>query len=265
MRSFLLWLLLVGTANAQGVSYIGFCNPTWDCDATLKTFRNRPAVVGWLENSFGNRCVCADRILREPTREKIIRVHLANSPCLRNKRCGSHDLFFNHTVKTANQEIKRPRSRLRKKFNRIVTRFAERLAAARGAVTCYVSPCLECDLDDKSRKILLGIVRQRLPSCVPVDNPFGADCLRGFVCEKHGPDRPKREPCIYDFDGTEAESVIDLRQTARETRACDLRFYWSHWMNCNTMGGAFVPPMERECKATGKMMQNAGDKAWDRL
>lgn len=264
MRSLLLWLVLAGTAHAQGVSYIGLCNSSWDCDATLKTFRDRPAILGWLEGSFGNRCECADRILQEETKEKVIRVHLANSPCLRNQRCGSGDLFFNHTVKTANREMKRSRSRLRLKFDRIVDRFAARLAAARGVVTCYVSPCLECDLDDKSRKAMLDVVRAHLPGCVPVDNPYRASCLEGFTCEKHGPDRPKSKPCIYDLDGTEVKSVVDLRRIGHETRQCDLRFYWSYWMNCNAPGN-FVMPRDRVCNASGKRMQNAGDRAWNAL
>ena len=262
MRLLLAVLLLCAVnAHAQGVSYIGLCNKTWNCENTLKTWRQRDISVGWLEDSFGAECSCADQLLRLD-RPKVIRVHLANGPCLRNQRCEPHDVFAGLTITQANKAVMRPGSRVRRRFAAVVSRFRQRLLQSRNAVQCYVSPCLECDLNGPARKVLSRIVRARLPGCVLVDNPFRHDCLPQSVCEKHGPDTDLREPCIYDLDGTEVNSVVDLRRIAKKTARCDLRFYWSHWMNCNVEGQSFVEPSKRVCHSTGKRMQNAGDRAW---
>lgn len=261
MKLIALLLVIVATAQVDGVSYIGLCNPSWDCEKTMYTWLNKPIAVGWLEQSFGAACPCASRILFD-ARPKTIRVHLINSACMRNSRCEKHDALYGYNAVTATQAVYQPKSRLRKKFERTLKRVKYRVKKSRGELTCYVSPCLECDLDGNARKSLLRLVSRRVRRCIPVDNPLRDSCLSGYVCEKHGRDTTIPQPCIHDLDGTEVRSSAELKQYGRLTNGCELRFYWSHWMNCNVEGKPFVPPSQRVCNSSVYKMMKAGEIKW---
>lgn len=260
MRVLVVLLAMMITAQAQGVSYIGLCNKTWDCDKTILAWDDKPIVFGWLEQSFGNACRCVEQVL-QTERDKTFRVHLINSPCMRNNRCQRRDALYGYNVATANRAVHKPKSRLRRKFQRTVTRVYNRLMRAKGSFTCYVSPCLECDLNDNARKVLLDIVSADLPNCVLVDNPLRPSCLPGYTCEKHGPDTDLRKPCLYDLDGTTVDEDHELKRIGRKVRRCDIKFYWEPWMNCN-YGARFIPPSFRQCKSSLREMKNAGRKRW---
>lgn len=262
MRVLIVLLAFIASAQAQGVSYIGLCNQTWNCDKTLATWHGKPITVGWLEDSFGKRCECANKILQQKKR-KIIRVHLANGPCLRNKRCQRHDVFYGYTIVSANRAAKIPESRLRKRLDVLANRLKQRIEQSKSSLTCYVSPCLECDLNGTARKALVSAVSVTLPSCVIVDNPLKASCLRGTVCERHGTNPTLRKPCIADMDGTEANSILDLKRFAAKTKQCDVRFYWSSWMNCNS--GSWKTPTSRDCSHSIYQYAKAGRIAWNLL
>lgn len=262
MKVLIVLLAFIASAQAQGVSYIGLCNSTWNCDKTLATWHRKPITVGWLEDSFGKRCECADKILQQHKR-KTIRVHLANGPCLRNKRCQRHDVFYGYTIASANRAAKKPTTRLRKRLDVLALRLKQRIEQSKGSLTCYVSPCLECDLNGPARKALISAVSATLPSCVIVDNPLRSSCLRGTVCERHGIDPNLKAPCIADMDGTEANSLIDLVRFYNKTKQCDVRFYWSSWMNCNS--GSWKTPTSRNCSHSIYTYARAGRIAWNWL
>lgn len=262
MKVLIVLLAFIATTQAQGVSYIGLCNNTWDCDKTLTTWQGRPITVGWLEDSFGYPCKCADKILQQD-KSKTIRVHLANGPCLRNKRCERHDVFYGYTIASANRAAIIPDSRLRKRLDILANRLKQRIEQSRGSLTCYVSPCLECDLNGPARKALISAVSATLPSCSIVDNPLRSSCLRGAVCERHGIAPNLRIPCIADMDGTEANSLIDLVRFYNKTKQCDVRFYWSSWMNCNSE--SWKTPTSRDCRHPIYKYIRAGKIAWNLL
>lgn len=260
MRVLIVLLAFIASAQAQGTSYIGLCSKSWPCDKTLVTWHKKPIITGWLEDSFGKRCECADTILRQK-KPKTIRVHLANGPCLRNARCQRHDVFYGYTIASANRAAKIPNSRLRKRLDVLANRLKRRIEQSKGALTCYVSPCLECDLNGPARKALIDSVSVTLPSCIIVDNPLRARCLRGTVCERHGITPNLRKPCIADLDGTEAKSSLDLQAFATNTKQCDVRFYWTAWMNCNN--GSWQTPTSRDCNHSIYKFIKAGRTAWN--
>lgn len=262
MRILIVLLAFMASAQAQGTSYIGLCNKTWNCEKTLATWRGKPIITGWLEDSFGSTCECADTILQQKKR-KTIRVHLANGPCLRNKRCERHDVFYGYTIASANRAAKIPTSRLRKRLDILATRLKQRIEKSKGSLTCYVSPCLECDLNGPARKALISAVSATLPGCIIVDNPLRSSCIGGTVCERHGTNPTLRSPCIADMDGTEANSVIDLKRFYNKTKQCDVRFYWSSWMNCNS--GSWQTPTSRDCSHSIYKFAKAGRIAWNLL
>lgn len=220
-------------------SYLAMCHRQWNCAATL----GEP-VVGWLENTFNKNCPCGDKFLAQPE-PKTIRVHLSNSPCMRNKRCGRYEVLWGYTKASANRAIHIEGSRLNQRFNAVLERFKKRLEAANGAVQCYISPCLECDLNVRARRVLLNRVSAALPKCILVDNPHGSRCIKGTVCEGHGANPPSVDPCIIDMDGLDGSSVA-VKEWVTKASRCVISYYWEPWMNC--IRGDFKDPRKRDCR-----------------
>lgn len=253
MRLVLVSILLVSilapgrTGRTEGLSYLGMCSRTWDCDKTLAAWRGEP--FGWIENSFGEECGCVDRFLSTSV-NKVVRVHILNGPCMRNRRCGRYEAFYGYTPSSASRAILRKKGKLLGRIDAIIARLKERLDRANGKVTCYVSPCLECDLNDRARRSLLHRVSVALPNCNLVDSPHRDSCIRGTVCEGHGDSPNVTKPCIVDLDGTSADKV-DLKKWLAKYRYCDIRFVWRPWMNCISLKGGpqFIDPRKRGCGA----------------
>lgn len=233
-----------------GLSYLALCHKGWPCARSLSAFDGLEVVrTGWLEHSFGADCRCADRLLRD-TRPKEIRVHLTNGPCLRNQRCGKYEVFAGETIASANRKVKRGDRRLITRFVRVAQKFRRRIAETSN-LTCYASPMLESDLDEKARTVLHNISRSILPQCNPVDSPHRRPCLKDAICEKHGSNPGALPPCIADLDGESVEKV-SVPSFLRKTKSCDISFVWSLGLNCNSHHSqAFIDPRERICAHPG--------------
>lgn len=243
-------VFLAGSASAEnvGLSYLGICNPTWPCESSLNAFRYTDIIrTGWIEQTFGSRCTCADELLQDE-RPKEIRVHLANGPCLRNARCGRGEVFYGFSVASANRDLQRPTSTIAKRFEKLAKRLKERLQRARGALICYISPIMEADIRERQRLTLHRIAGAYLPNCTLVDNPHKRPCLPDTVCEQHGPTVAVKPPCITDLDGVSAYDT-HVPTYLRSSAKCDLSFLWTHGFNCNKQGESFSgEPSKRDCR-----------------
>ena len=259
MRILIVLFAFMATAQAQGVSYTGLCNPTWDCKAVKATWKGQDTIItGWLEQSFGRACKCADELLRSP-KDKVIRVHFINSPCLRNRRCGPQEVLAGETVESASRKVVRRNSRIIRKYLAVVKRFKRRLEQSKGNLQCYVSACLECDLSGAARRVLNSFLPRYLPGCNIVDNPLRKKCLPNTICEKHGSNPKLSAPCIADLDGEDGKEV-DLKQYYRQTRQCDIRFYWEPKLNCLDPSLRFQDPIERNCRTNKSELYRIGKK-----
>lgn len=242
------WLLVVLfsiTPAYAAPSLLGVCHKDFPCKYVNDLYHGLERVeLGWLENTFGTKCQCLDSLLND-ARPKIIRAHLIQSPCMRNKRCGRYEVLWGYTAASATRAAQNPRSRLRKRFARILEGFRRRIEGKE--LTCYVSPCLECDLYEPARRVLANVVSAAVPSCNLVDNPYGRRCLSGYTCEKHGVNPKLSAPCIVDLDGIDGATVDIVKWVARY-KHCDLSYYWEPWMNC--IRGSFIDPRLRNCKYT---------------
>lgn len=261
IRALVVLLFTATTALAEaGPSFLGICSPTWNCDATIQKYQNQsPIVTGWLENTFNADCPCGERILQLDA-PKVGRWHIANSPCLRNRRCGHYEIFAGLSVERANRKVERRDAALLKKFRTVTLRLKKRLEAARGGLTCYVSPCLECDLRDSGRRTLGALVSKYLPGCTLVDSPHRRECMPGAVCELHGSEPEFSGPCIADLDGEDGKTV-DIRAYRRRTLSCDLRYYWEPWYNC-VRSAKFVDPRKRDCGYGVKRFKHSKGRIW---
>lgn len=247
MRLVLIAVLLISVWVSKAIaapSLLAVCHKDWDCNATVKLYSGFQTMeLGWLEETFASDCKCADRLLQD-ARAKVVRVHLMNSPCMRNKRCGRYEPLWGYNKVSASRAVHVPKSRLNRRFNKVLAKTAERLEKAKN-LTCFVSPCLECDLNGRARRALADRVFVALPWCILVDSPYQQGCLRGSVCESHGGSPRVVAPCIVDMDGTDG-AVLDVNKWARRSRDCELRYYWEPWMNC--IRGKFIDPRSRDCK-----------------
>lgn len=247
----------LSSADTIAPSYLAICQKTWPCAESLSVFDGQREIrTGWLMQTFADNCPCARKVLHDP-RPKVIRIHLANSACLRNGRCGRYEVFAGETVASATKKIIAQDKVLLSKFRRVTRRTKRLLNEAKGSLQCYISPCLECDLNERARKILGSITHVLLPNCNLVDSVVHRPCLRGYICEKHGPLPSLNTPCISDLDGSDFE-VEDTEGFLQSTSQCLLRFVWGLPMNCNkNFTDPFIDPRKRICKwpsgYTGKL------------
>ena len=259
MRWFILLFLPLSLASADpGLSYLGLCAKGWNCKGTIQSFHRVDSItIGWLENTFSRDCRCGERILRQD-KPVTLRVHLTNSPCLRNNRCGSYEVFAGETVASANRKVLRRNRRLLTKYRQVVNRFKRRLERATTPVACYVSPCLECDLSNKARRVLHSITARMLPDCVLVDSVYRKKCLPGVICEKHGvtPRFDQGQQCITDLDGIDGRET-NLAVFKAYSKPCLMSFYWDYRYNC-IRRGYFVDPRRRDCHYSTKELKDTG-------
>lgn len=261
MRWLAVALLSVTMARAEaGPSFLGLCSATWNCAETARFYSKQDRLVaGWLEGAFGKECPCADKLLATD-KKKVIRVHLMNSPCMRNGRCGRYEPLYGYNKASASRAVMVEGSRLNKRFNAVLERFKRRLGGARGEVACFVSPCLECDLDERSRNSLLSRVSVALPECAVVDSPYRQKCIEGIPCERHGAAPKLSKPCIADLDGEDGK-VVDLAAYKRHTNKCAVKYYWEPWMNC-VRGDRFIDPRKRDCFYARSQFESIKGKLW---
>ena len=190
-----LFALLFSISSAHAApSLLAICHKDFPCKQVNNLYQGLNQVeLSWLENTFGIGCPCVDSLLNDP-RRKIIRAHLIQSPCMRNKRCGRYEALWGYTAASGSRAALNPNSRLRKRFNKVVSQFKARVTGKE--LTCYVSPCLECDLYEPARKVLASVVSAALPSCNIVDNPYRRKCLPGYTCEQHGVNPKSSDICL---------------------------------------------------------------------
>jgi len=164
-------------------SLLGICHKDYPCKQVNDLYQGVNQVhLSWLEHTFGDKCPCLESLLND-ARPKIIRAHLIQSPCMRNKRCGRYEALWGYTAASGSRAALNPNSRLRKRFKKVLQQFKARITGKE--LTCYVSPCLECDLYEQARRALADLVASAVPGCNIVDNPYRRKCLSGYVCEKH--------------------------------------------------------------------------------
>lgn len=242
----LLSLAASGADHNVGLSHLAMCSPSWRCEESLRPFRGHSKItIGWLGGpTFGKQCPCAERVLssRKP---KVVRVHVANGPCLRNRRCGDYEIWHGKSVRHFDRKIRQNHPRVVRPFRRWARRIGAQIARARGPLECYISPVLESDFGRQATRVLQAVLRGSVPSCEIVDNPHRRRCLPGVVCERHGANVSHEVPCIADLDG-ESGNVGLARRFVSNSRQCAAALLWKPEFNCLS-SGRFTDPRDRTC------------------
>ena len=229
----------------HGVSALGLCSPHFDCTSFISAFEEASVIrTGWIDNSFSDSCSCGIRLLHHHA-PKIVRIHIANSPCLRNQRCGVYEIFYGEDPLSADQKIKSREQQLLSRFRR---RWAVVKSQIAGAVNArlLISNCLECDLSEESRAVLIEEARAFFPDLEFVDNPmpYSGPCLPRTICEYHSSPPPQSGPYIVDLDGTDFYSIDPVR-LSQEHSAALMVLMWTPSFNGAPAGQPFIDPRER--------------------
>lgn len=225
-----------------GVSEIAFCHKDNHYKSFISQFeREKRIVTGWLDNTFNPQGCPNAEILMKAKRPVVIRVHILNGPGMNNKRLEKHEIHYGLSRDRLDSKIRHENKAFLSKFRARLYTLKQLLdLRTKGALTVFVSPCLECKLSKAARKVLLEEIAVALPFAYLVDNPASGSCLKGFICERHG----ELAGDISDMDGS---SFFDLNIDTWEakTKNSVLRFVW---LPChNGLGGAgpWVPPTKR--------------------
>lgn len=234
-------------ADNRAVDFLGWCNPTWECDDSLEVFRDEHILrAGWLAHTFGRRCPCAAKFLSDP-RPKVFRVHLINSTCFpeRGRVCGRYELYAGLTVKRAQRLIIRRNEKLLRRFDRIARPTQRLVAKAQQPFACLISPELESSLSRRARRVLLKRAARLFRACTIVDNPVRGACVAGYLCERHG---AHVRADIVSLDGVDP-STIDVEAWFARASSSVLAFYWDFQKNC-LFSTSFIDPRSRSCGTT---------------
>ncbi len=227
--------------SREGESFLGLCHQRFPCERAKSLLGNQSVLAfGWLDGAFNDssdkqqQCPCGTELLND-RREKVVRVHIINGPGLRNRRLQRHELGYGFTITSLDQEVLRGLSeetptKFIQQYRARLKKVAAQIKEAKGKISCYLSPCLECDLSEASRAKLLDIAREEVPECKLVDNPLNKSCIPGYICETHQATQSKPAPCIADMDGVD-QSEIDYQKWSEVHQHCLIRFKWQKWYN----------------------------------
>lgn len=248
-----LWLLIALPLSAEpirGASYIGMCSPYFPCKRAL---RIQPEAIGYLADAFGRKCQCVQEALKIRTL-KYLRVHISNGTCFpeRGRRCGSSDVFYKETQRSAQSKILSGDRVIYRRFLTVIKR-SIKLLEGHGKEIRY-SPMLESPFPASVRRRLLRIVERRVGKERTVDSVLSQRCLDGYICERHGdaPKYLKGQKCISDLDGITLFEA-NLESLKKSSEQCEAIFYWTTGFNLLPYGyeGSFIPPANRRHKALG--------------
>jgi len=226
----------------SGTSEIAFCHKDNSYSSFIRQFEKQKRIVtGWLDNSFNKKgCPNAEKLMKAK-RPVVIRVHILNGPGLANKRLEKHEIHYGLSKSRLDSKIRNKNQAFLSKYRKRLYKLKSILdLRTKGALTVFVSPCLECRLSKQARKVLVDETLQVLPFVYPVDNPLTESCIKGVICERHG----DKASTISDMDGL---SFFDanLAKWKKATKNSLMRLVWLPCHNGLGGTGPWVPPTKR--------------------
>jgi|GEM_PF-2782556 len=252
-------------AKEVGLAYFSLLSPRFPCDRALSVFEAgvRP-VLATLWGTFGDDTSCLARWFQtSPEKSHTLEIHPWNGPCIRNKRCESHELGAGLSTKEFNRKLEQGDEQL----TRAITERVREIKAAvekfaRPADELILSTGLEDNYSPAAFERVLRLVKESWPHSV-VRNPVGDLKKKGYAgadyLELHGsePQFSSDDRCIANLDGTDMHfphrsglgpDAISWQKAneyvKRYSQRCRLTFVWSGaWQGL--FGGQFQPPSAR--------------------
>ncbi len=248
----ILFIPFLANAEIQGVSDLGLCHPQYNFKGLREQFKGSPVIAtGFLDNTFNPKgCPNLDRLLR--LKKKIIlRIHVINSPGLRNKRLEPHEIHAGVSRSKLDSQVRKLHPAFVSKYAARLNALNAQLSKRQGNIQLLVSPCLECDLSKPARMNLLMLTNLHMPNAILVDNPLKGSCVSGVLCERHG---DTKSGDILDLDGISL-SEVNINLWRKKTKAKYLRLAWQPCNNGLKKGQEWVPPTKRKNFCNQKQIQ----------
>jgi hypothetical protein len=192
-----------------------------------ETIKQSPPVdgIGVLMKTFGNPMPCVEELIKAWPQLRFVRVHCANGPCARNRRCEPGE--------PSPTDINNIRQ-CAKTVQNYVNVFGKQTIFA-------LSPVLEHDIRDANTvKALFDAAKAECPGCMLIQNPESGAVIDGYPLEAHG----NREGWLRSPDGISYFDT-DSGKWCDKAQVC---LSWVHEDNGNKSGVKnFVAPSQRRC------------------
>jgi len=276
--------------SVAGYDLLALLHPKWPCSGTLEAFnrlKNTPLAIGILWGTFGDNTLCLTKILKERAAPTLLRIHLANSVCVRRGDCSSAELLYSYSEKsllaamnTNDQKLKRLLSSQAIEASLALNKFVKEYPQA--DLKCVISPLLEHPGNDATTSFIYESVSKQLLGCDIVDNPekpyyhnhdyhnHGKFVTENIILELHNKyvteslssKENDKFKCIASMDGESAFLNSERSWPTKETllfvssgKRCLAYFLWHPAFNC--LEGFFDrrPPLTRRC-ATDAEIKN---------
>jgi hypothetical protein len=238
----ILFIPLFANAEVLGISDLGLCHPKYDYKGFILQFSGSPVIVsGWLDNTFNPKGCPNAKKLMSAKKPLVLRVHILNSPGLRNKRLELHEIHAGLSRSQLDKKIRSVSPDVIIPFSQRLQRLRDLLSKRKGPMVLFLSPCLECDLSKPARVTFLMLTSLYFPNAILVDNPLKGSCVSGVVCERHG---DENSGGIVDLDGIPLTEV-NIKLWKRHTKAKYIRYAWLPCNNGLKKGQKWVPPTKR--------------------
>lgn len=225
---------------------------TWDCDKFLLNLRGiKDLRVSFLWHTFGESKACLKRLFTKQNLT-LLSIHLINYTCVRNRNCGSYELFSGYTEADLQRAFRRGDRRVIRKYKRFLGQASSYLVPrVPSSVKCIVSPMLETTLHGLAAQRVIREARPFFsPRCDIVWNPLYFHRRDDAeLVEFHGIGQARRARCVWSNDGITipySEMPLYLTKYSRCEAAC----IWTQELNCRE-DGKFIDPRKRQCNMNG--------------
>jgi hypothetical protein len=268
-----------------GYDILALLHPRWPCHGTLQALtklKNTPLALGILWGTFGDNILCLKKILSERNAPTLLRIHIANSVCVRRGNCSSNELLHQYSaksllvaMKTNDQKLKQLISSQLFQVSQVLNNLIKEYPQAN--LKCAISPLLEHPGDEKTTSFIYESISKQFLECDVVDNPekpshYSHDQLsmKNFFLEFHNKYAAERlsskendnYKCLASMDGEPAFIQSKDEWPEKETlsfiasgKKCLAYFLWHPAFNCLERFSDQKPPLARICSSDDEIKQ----------
>lgn len=199
--------------------------------------------VGLLDWTFGTSLEPLRSLLASSTPPSLVRVHLINAVCVRNRNCFPYEPAYGLSIQGLDTALRNKNSSVTKHL-KARTKVYRDLAERFPNTKFLVSPLLEHNASSAAFRSAANSVLSVWPTVQLVNSAMecNGERYKGAYRECHG-DVIKGQAEINSLDGEDATD-INMPKFVKATASQVVRFIWSRVYNCRN-NGPFQDPRKR--------------------
>lgn len=240
--------------------------PSTLCDRILRVFNGIEApALGFIWGSFGDNYACAERFIAENAdKPHLVRIHLDDHVCKRNRNCVSSEFNSGLTVSQLNTLLEKREGWLLHRYrSRIASIHAWAVAVTQPTTRFVISGGLEEQMSVGAAEVVASLLREF--NFETVANPVRVEQRSTYDFLEIHTSVPKRDECIAALDGYDIDfphkmsffprilPTVELCDWMRKNTSCLGIFLWSARSQGLGLSSSFaipgsagyVPPRER--------------------